>query len=107
MALIPAKVIARIRATTSSDHARLTWEWVLRADGQISYRLTEVGGHWERNPWRLVTRLSATQLLVARRDPRQGENLLADLAHQHGHLCVPRISSAALTCKVAFSLVRP
>ena len=23
------------------------------------------------------------------------------------HLCVPRISSAALTCKVAFSLVRP
>ena len=26
---------------------------------------------------------------------------------RRGHLCVPRISSTALTCKVAFSLVRP
>jgi hypothetical protein len=85
MALIPAKVIGRIRAASSSDRGGLTWEWVLRADGQVSYRLTEVGGHGERNPWRLVTRLSATRLRVARRDPRQGEDLLAELAHQHGH----------------------
>ena len=85
MALIPAKVIGRIRATSGSDHGGLTWEWVLRADGQFSYRLTEVGGHGERNPWRLVTRLTATQLQVARRDPRQCENLLAELARQHGH----------------------
>ncbi|MGP7996644.1 MAG: hypothetical protein ACLPKI_04820 [Streptosporangiaceae bacterium] len=85
MALIPAKVIVRISSTTSSDLGELSWEWVLRADGEVCYRLTKVDGHPERNPWTAVTRLPATGLQPAQGDHARRMDLVAGLARQHGH----------------------
>lgn len=94
MPLIPAKVIARIRATSSSDLGQLTWEWVLRADGQVSYRLTVIGRRQERNPWQPVTRLPTAQLQAARSDHTRSLALLAGRARHHGHQTgLPRLSS--------------
>ena len=40
----------------------MSWEWIMCADGQVFYRLTEVNGQRERNPWTLATRLPAPSL---------------------------------------------
>lgn len=85
MALIPAKVIARVSTTTTAGLAVLSWEWVLRADGEVSYRLTKVDGHRERNPWTAVTRMPATEMQPVRGHHARAVNLLADLARQRGH----------------------
>ena len=50
MALFPAKVIVCVRAISSGGLAELAREWVLHADGQVSFRFTEVDGRRERNP---------------------------------------------------------
>lgn len=85
MPLIPAKVIARVISRTSSNLGELTWEWVLRADGQVSYRLAAVDGHREHNPWMDVTRLPATESRLLRHDRALAVSRLAELARQRGH----------------------
>jgi hypothetical protein len=84
MALIPAKVIARIHAT-SEGLEELSWEWVLRADGQVSYRLIAVGGRRERNPWIAAARLPAGDLQALGRGQEKARAVLESLAHQRGH----------------------
>jgi hypothetical protein len=54
VALIPAKIIARLGATCTSDVAELSWEWAMRADGEVVRRMTAVNGHRERNSWQLT-----------------------------------------------------
>ena len=56
------RVIARIFSTYSTEFAELTWEWIIRVDGQACYRLRELRGRRERNPWRPVTRLDGADL---------------------------------------------
>jgi hypothetical protein len=58
MPLLPRRIIARIRTACSGDYGTLTWEWVLRANGTVSYRLSEVAGRSESNPWTPVTQLT-------------------------------------------------
>jgi hypothetical protein len=84
MPWIPAKVIARVHAT-SEGLEELSWEWVLRADGQVSYRLTAVGGHRERIPWTAAAQLPASDLQALRRDHRRARAVLESLARQRGH----------------------
>ena len=72
MALISPKVIAQVSCRSSSELATMSWEWVLRADGQVLYRLTKVDGRRERNPWTLVTQLNPAQLQSFREGPGQG-----------------------------------
>jgi len=50
MAGSSSRVIARIFSTYTSEYASLTWEWILRADGQVCYRLTELRDRRDRNP---------------------------------------------------------
>ena len=69
-----SRVLARIFSMHSNEFASLTWEWIIRADGQVAYRLTELRGRRERNPWRSVTRLSVVDLRSFRsgRSQRRG-----------------------------------
>ena len=85
MALIPPRAIARVNSSSASELAVMSWEWILRADGQVSYRLTKVDGRWERNPWSLVTQLAAAELQALRGDRSKATAVLDDLVRQHGH----------------------
>ncbi len=79
------KVIARVRSSSASALARMSFEWVMRADGQICYRLTKVDGRSERNPWTAVTQVPPAELPGLQQDKSKATALLDDLARQHGH----------------------
>jgi hypothetical protein len=85
MAQGSSRVIARIVSTHASEYASLTWEWVIRADGQVCYRLTELRGRRERNPWRPVTQLGDADLRSFAVDTASAEAWLAGLALERGH----------------------
>jgi hypothetical protein len=85
MARDSSRVIARIFSTHNSEYASLTWEWIIRADGQVQYRLTHLRGRPERNPWISATRLSSTDLRAFREDRASAEAWLASLTLQRGH----------------------
>jgi hypothetical protein len=80
-----AEVLARLGSSRRSAFVALSWEWVLRANGQVAYRLATVDGRAERNPWTPVTQLDATDLHWLRQDRARAAALLTDLARQHGH----------------------
>ena len=80
-----SRVLARIFSTHSNEFASLTWEWIIRADGQVCYRLTELRGRRERNPWRSVTRLSGVDLRSFSQNAVSAEAWLAGLALERGH----------------------
>lgn len=84
MARMSANVIARIH-TTSDGLAELSWEWILRVDGQVLRRLTAVGGRRERNPWMDVAQLSARDLQAFQWDHPRARVALESLARQRGH----------------------
>jgi len=85
MALLPAKVIAKVSARSSGDFAVTTWEWILRADGQVYYRLSELNGKPERNPWTPATRLPAAELEAAHRDKNTAAQMLDAIVRQQGY----------------------
>ena len=85
MALIPRKVIARLVSVSGGDPAELSWEWILRANGQVSCRLTGIDGRWERKPWTPVTRLAAVEMPTLRGTPARAVALLGELARERGH----------------------
>jgi hypothetical protein len=80
-----SRAIARIFSTHSSEYASLTWEWIIRADGQVCYRLTKLQGRRERNPWQAVTRVSGADQRSFTQDTGGAEAWLADLARERGH----------------------
>lgn len=79
------KVIARVSSSSASSLAVMSFEWIMRADGQVCYRLTMVDGRAERNPWTLVTQLPPEELPGLHRDKSKAQAVLDDLARQHGH----------------------
>jgi hypothetical protein len=85
MALLSPKVIAQVSSRSSSELAAMSWEWIMRADGQVFYRLTKVDGRRERNPWTLATRLPPTDLEALRSDKTRATEVLDVIARQHGH----------------------
>ena len=85
MALISPRAIARVSSSSASELAMMSWEWIMRSDGQVFYRLAKVDGRSERNQWRLVTRLAAADLQALRGDRSKATAVLNDLARQHGH----------------------
>ncbi|HYB89090.1 MAG TPA: hypothetical protein VEC76_19750 [Streptosporangiaceae bacterium] len=80
-----SKVIARIFSTHESEYASLTWEWAIRADGEVRYRLRELRGRRERNPWRSVAQLSRADLRALSENTVRAEAWLASLARERGH----------------------
>jgi hypothetical protein len=85
MALLPSKVIAQVSARHVGDLAATSWEWIMRADGQVFYRLAKVNGRRERNPWTLATQLPAAELEAIRRDTTRAGQVLDAIVRQHGH----------------------
>ena len=85
MALIPAKIIARLRGTYASDVAELSYEWAMRADGEVVRRMTAVNGHRQRDFWQPVTQVPAAERPVVRRNHTYARAVLAQVARQSGH----------------------
>jgi len=85
MALLTPKVIAQVNARSTGEIGVMSWEWILRADGQVCYRLTKVNGRRERNSWTPVTRLQAAQLDAIRGDQAKATAALDAIVRQHGH----------------------
>ena len=86
MALIGGpKVIARVSSSSASALAVMSFEWVMRVDGQVCYRLTKVDGRSERNPWTVVTQLPQAELHGLQRDKTRARALLDELARRQGH----------------------
>ena len=85
MALLSPKVIAQVSVNSSSKLAVSSWEWILRADGQVFYRLTKVNGRRERNPWTLATKLPAAELAAIGADKARAAESLNAVVRQHGY----------------------
>jgi len=85
MAGASSRVIARIFSTYSTEYASLTWEWAIRADGQVRYRLRELQNKRERNPWRSVASVSDVDLRAFSQDKAMAEAWLAACALERGH----------------------
>jgi hypothetical protein len=80
-----SRVIARIFSTYNAEWASLTWEWIIRADGQVCYRLTQLQGRRERNPWQSMTQLRGVDLYAFIQGTASAEAWLAGLALERGH----------------------
>jgi len=80
-----AREIGQIESTYTSDLGQLTWAWVLKADGRVLYRLSHINGRPERNYWRLVYQLNATERWQIEQDSGRAAGLLARLAEERGH----------------------
>ncbi len=85
MALLSPKVIAQVSGRSAGELGVMSWEWIMRADGQVFYRLTKVNGRRERNPWALATRLPAAELDAIRGDKTRATKVLDAIVRQHGH----------------------
>ena len=85
MARNTAREIGQIESTYTSDLGQLTWAWVLKADGRVLYRLSRIDGRPERNYWRLVYQLNATERWEIEQDTGRATGLLARLAGERGH----------------------
>ena len=85
MARHSAREIGQIESTYTSDLGQLTWAWVLKADGRVLYRLSHINGRPERNYWRQVYELTATERWEIGTGATKANDLLARLAHERGH----------------------
>ena len=85
MALLSPKVIAQVSGRSSGEPGVMSWEWIMRADGQVFYRLAKVNGRRERNPWTLATRLPAAELAAIGGDKAKATEALDVIVRQHGH----------------------
>jgi len=85
MALIPAKIITRLRATYTSDVAELSYEWAMRADGEVVRRMIAVTGRRERYPWQPVTQVPAAEWSIVLRNHTYARAMLAEITRHSGH----------------------
>jgi len=85
MPLFSAREVSRIETGYRSELGELSWEWVIRVDGTVHYRLNRVAGKAERNPWQLVYRLTPAQRRLLDAEPHRAADLLARIARERGH----------------------
>ncbi len=85
MSRFSAREIGRIETSYTSNLGRLSWTWVVRADGTVLYRLSQVDDRAERNDWQLVCRLTSTERRSIGTDTARANDLLIRVARQRGH----------------------
>ena len=88
MPRLAAREISRIETTYSSELGTFSWAWVVRANGEVQYRLSHVDGRRERNPWQSVCRLTAAERRAIYADRTRATDLLMRLARKRGHFPV-------------------
>jgi len=88
VAWFTARDMGRIVSTYTSDLGKLSWTWVMKADGRVLYRLSHINGRAEHNAWRLLYRLTATERWQIGTDPSKAAELLARMASERGHQLV-------------------
>ena len=85
---LSAREITSIETSYTSELGTFSWAWVVRADGEVQYRLSHVDGRRERNPWQTVCRLTAVERRSIGSDQARATDLLIRLARGHGHFPV-------------------
>jgi hypothetical protein len=85
MALLSPKVIAQVSGRSAGKLGVMSWEWIMRADGQVLYRLAKVDGRRERNAWILATQLPAAELDALRGDQAKATAALDAIVRQRGY----------------------
>ena len=85
MARFTAREIGRIETTYTSELATLSWTWIMKANGKVLYRLSHINGRPERNYWRQVYELTATERREIETGATKANDLLARLARERGH----------------------
>jgi hypothetical protein len=85
MALLSPKVIAQVNVRSTGEVGVMSWEWIMRADGEVLYRLAKVDGRRERNAWTLATRLPAAELDALRGDQAKATAALDAIVRKHGY----------------------
>jgi hypothetical protein len=85
---LAAREICSIETTYRSDLGSFTWAWVVRAGGEVQYRLTHVNGRRERNPWQSVCHLTSAERRALGSDQVRATDLLMRLARERGHFPV-------------------
>jgi hypothetical protein len=85
---LAAREISRIETAYRSDLGTLSWAWVVRADGEVQYRLSHVDGRRERNPWQSVCHLTTVERRAVGSDQARATELLRRLARERGHFPV-------------------
>lgn len=90
MPRLSAREISRIETSYTSDLGTFSWHWVVRADGEVQYRLSHVDGRRERNPWRSVCHLTRAERRAIDTGQTRATDLLIRLAREHGHFPVDK-----------------
>ena len=85
MALLSPKVIAQVNVRSTGEVGVMSWEWIMRADGQVLYRLAKVDGRRERNAWTLATQLSAAELDALRGNQVKATAALDAIVRKRGY----------------------
>jgi len=85
MALLSPKVIAQVSVRSDHELGVMSWEWIMRADGQVLYRLATVNGRRERGPWTLVTRLPAAEMEAIGGEKARAAETLDLIVSRHGY----------------------
>ena len=85
MARFTTREIGRIETTYTSELATLSWTWIMKSNGKVLYRLSHINGRPERNYWRQVYELTATERREIGTGATKANDLLARLAHERGH----------------------
>ena len=85
MARFTTREIGRIETTYTSELATLSWTWIMKPNGKVLYRLSHINGRPERNYWRQVYELTATERWEIGTGATKANDLLARLARERGH----------------------
>ena len=83
--------VVSLPARSQEASADLEWQWTLRADGSVWWRLTRVRGREEHNEWQCAGELDGAAWKALAGGRLTPADYLETYARNHGHrLAVPR-----------------
>ena len=89
--------VVTLPARNHESSADLEWQWTLRADGSVWWRLTRVRGREEHNDWQCAGQLDKAAWNALAAGQLTPADYLETCARDHGHrLAAPRHRQARL-----------